>query len=90
MKYIKTNKEILAKQPVEPYNLLAFSGIHVINKKILRYKSTDKEFSIIGTYLDAVKNDEIILSYQPDIYWKDVGTIEKLREAEKYLNNDWV
>ena len=86
LKYIKTNKEIIAKQPIEPYRLLAFSGIHVINKKILKYKSTDKEFSIIGTYLDAVKNNEIILSYQPDIYWKDVGTIEKLREAEVYLN----
>ena len=87
LKYIKANKEIIAKQPVELYNLLAFSGIHVINKKIIKYKSTDKEFSIIGTYLDAAKNNEIILSYQPDIYWKDVGTIEKLREAEKFISS---
>ena len=87
LKYIKANKEIIGKQPVEPYNLLAFSGIHVINKKILKYKNTDKEFSIIGTYLDAVKNNENILSYQPDVYWKDVGTIEKLREAEIFISS---
>ena len=86
LKYIKSNKEIIAKQPIEPYRILAFSGIHVINKKILKYKSTEKEFSIITTYLDAVKNNENILSYLPDIYWKDVGTIEKLKEAERYLN----
>ncbi|MDA3884743.1 MAG: sugar phosphate nucleotidyltransferase [Candidatus Delongbacteria bacterium] len=87
LKYVKTGKEIITKQPVEPYKLLAFSGIHVINKNIYKYKSTEKEFSIISTYLDAVKNSESILSYHPDIYWKDVGTIKKLREAEKYLTS---
>ena len=87
LKYIKDNKEIIAKQPVEPFKLLAFSGIHVINKNILKYKSTENEFSIISTYLEAVKNNESILSYQPDIYWKDVGTIEKLREAEKFISS---
>lgn len=85
LKYIKNDKEIIAKQPVEPSSILAFCGIHVINKNILKYKSSDKEFSIISTYLDATRNNESIVSYQPDIYWKDVGTIEKLREAEKYL-----
>ena len=87
LKYIKANREIIAKQPVEPFKLLAFSGIHVINKNILKYKSTDNEFSIINTYLDAVKNNERILSYQPNIYWKDVGTIEKLREAEIFISS---
>ena len=86
LKYKKNNKEIVAKQPVEPFKILAFCGIHVINKNILKYKSTDNEFSIISTYLDAVSNNENILSYQPDIYWKDVGTIEKLREAERFIS----
>ena len=87
LKYIKKNKEIIVKEPVRQSKILAFCGIHLINKKILKYKSTENEFSIIGTYLDAVKNGERILSYQPDIYWKDIGTIEKLKEAEKYLTS---
>ncbi|NOR46218.1 MAG: NTP transferase domain-containing protein [Candidatus Delongbacteria bacterium] len=87
LKYIKANKEILAKQPIEPFRLLAFCGIHVINKSILKYKSTDNEFSIISTYLDAVKSSENILSYQPDIYWEDVGTIEKLKKAEIFISS---
>ncbi|MCK4981069.1 MAG: NTP transferase domain-containing protein, partial [Candidatus Delongbacteria bacterium] len=67
LKYINENKEIIAKQPVKPFKILAFCGIHVINKNIYKYKSTDNEFSIISTYLDAVKNNENILSYQPNI-----------------------
>lgn len=86
LKYIKKNNEIIARQPVEPSKILAFCGIHVINRKISEYRSSVNEFSIIKTYLDAVRKGEIILSYQPDIYWKDVGTIEKLRESEEYLN----
>ncbi|MBN2790486.1 MAG: NTP transferase domain-containing protein [Candidatus Delongbacteria bacterium] len=86
LKYIKKNSEIIAREPLLPFRILAFCGIHVINKRIKEYKSAENEFSIIKTYLEAAKNNENILSYEREFYWKDVGTFEKLKEAEDYLN----
>lgn len=65
--------------------LLAFCGIQVINYEVNNQYSNTGFFSIIDTYLGLIEKQKKILSYKlkDNIYWKDVGTIEDLKEAEQ-------
>ncbi len=65
--------------------LLAFCGIQVISYEINNQYSNTGFFSIIETYLELIEKQKNILSYKlkDDIYWKDVGTVKDLKEAEK-------
>ena len=81
----KTN-EIIKTHEDENLNPLAFSGIQVISPEIFKYLTQEGAFSITGTYLELSKN-HTISGFQHDAdYWFDLGTIEKLEIAEKYLN----
>jgi N-acetyl-alpha-D-muramate 1-phosphate uridylyltransferase len=75
----------VVREPVEPSSLMAFCGIHTVNKRIIRYQENKTEYSIIDVYLNAVSGGEKITAFKPDIHWFDIGTIEKLRQAESFL-----
>ena len=66
---------------------LAFSGIHVIEPALLKPRAPeimDLVFPIRDTYLDLASRGYIIQSVDVSAYeWHDIGTPERLREAEK-------
>ena len=82
LNYVKKGEKTVVLEPAEPSSVLAFCGIHALNKRIAEFERPEKFYSIIRTYLDAVKAGEKIVAYRPDIRWIDVGTTEKLSEAE--------
>lgn len=83
---VKKGIKKIVKQPVGGSELLAFCGIHAVNKKkIEKYKQSSTEYSIIDVYLNAVSEGNLIKAYRPEIKWFDLGTPEKLKEAEEYL-----
>lgn len=85
---VKKGINKIVKQPEGESELLAFCGIHAVNKKkIERYRQSLAEYSIIDVYLNAVSDGNIIKAFRPDIKWFDLGTAEKLKEAEEYLKN---
>jgi len=67
-----------------PLSTLAFSGIHVISPRIFALMPEENVFSIIDCYLQLAARGERILAFRADeYYWRDLGTPENLREAEK-------
>jgi NDP-sugar pyrophosphorylase family protein len=76
--------EIVRPSPrLEP---LAFSGIHVISPRLLPMLPEDGVFSIITSYLRLAARDEKIQAFRTDkYYWRDLGRIEDLQQAEQDL-----
>ena len=65
---------------------LAFSGIHVISPRLLGNMTETGVFSIIATYLRLAGHDEKIMAFRADeYYWRDLGKLEDLRQAEQDL-----
>lgn len=66
---------------------LAFSGIHVISPRLLPLLSEDGIFSIVTSYLRLAGYNEKILGFRADeYYWRDLGRIEDLQQAEQDLS----
>ena len=85
-KNTKTGDEIISRK-TETKNLLAFSGIHIINTRIFDLIPATGKFSIIQSYL-SLSADNLIVGWENnDSYWFDVGTPEKLQDVEKYLQS---
>jgi NDP-sugar pyrophosphorylase family protein len=65
---------------------LAFSGIHMILPRLLTNITEQGAFSIIATYLRLAGQGEKILAFRADeYYWRDLGKLDDLRQAEKDL-----
>jgi mannose-1-phosphate guanylyltransferase len=62
---------------------LAFSGIHMISPRLLTDMTEEGVFSIIATYLRLAGQGEKILAFRADeYYWRDLGKLDDLRQAE--------
>jgi NDP-sugar pyrophosphorylase family protein len=70
----------------ENLKALAFSGIHMISPRLLSKTTETGVFSIIATYLRLAGQGEKILAFRADeYYWRDLGKVEDLHQAEKDL-----
>ncbi len=68
----------------EQLQALAFSGIHVISPRIFGMIEEKGAFSIIAAYLRLAAQGEKILAFRSDkYYWRDLGRLENLKQAEK-------
>jgi len=75
---VKEQKTELAR-PSPQLHELAFSGIHVIEPRLLERMSEDGAFSIIGSYLRLAGEGEKIIAYRADgDYWCDLGKPESV------------
>lgn len=67
---------------------LAFSGIHVISPEIFSRMTEKGVFSIVATYLRLAGERAKILGFRADqYYWRDVGKLESIRQAEEDLRS---
>jgi mannose-1-phosphate guanylyltransferase len=65
---------------------LAFSGIHMISPRLLTNMTEEGAFSIIATYLRLAGQGEKILAFPAnEYYWRDLGKLDDLRQAEQDL-----
>jgi mannose-1-phosphate guanylyltransferase len=63
---------------------LAFTGIHVISPRLLGLMTEHGVFSIVNTYLRLTAQGELIQGYRADeFYWRDLGKMDSLVQAEK-------
>ncbi len=61
---------------------LAFSGIHVVSRRLLSMLTEDGVFSIIDAYLRLSAQGEKILAFRADeYYWRDLGRPSDLSQA---------
>jgi NDP-sugar pyrophosphorylase family protein len=65
------------------FEMRAFSGIHVISPRLLTMLSEGSAFSIVASYLRLAGEGERVIAFPADEYsWRDLGTVESVREAE--------
>jgi len=73
-------------RPSSQLQPLAFSGVHVISPHFLNMLTEDGVFSIIDSYLRLASKGEKILAFRADdFYWRDLGRLADLEQAEKDL-----
>lgn len=85
-RFEKEQRTEIARQ-VEPVLPLAFCGIHVISPRLFEIMTEEGVFSIIQTYVRLVAQDEKVVAFRADDwYWRDLGTLESLKQAEKDIN----
>jgi mannose-1-phosphate guanylyltransferase len=72
----------------EPFQPLAFAGIHVLSPRLLGMITEEGAFSIIQTYLRLAANGEKILGFPADdYYWRDLGKPESVQQAAEDIRN---
>jgi NDP-sugar pyrophosphorylase family protein len=65
---------------------LAFCGIHVISPRLFAMMLEEGAFSIINSYLQIASRGNKILGFRADeYYWRDVGRLDNLVQAERDL-----
>jgi mannose-1-phosphate guanylyltransferase len=75
-------------RPSDKLQAFAFTGIHVISPRLLPMMSEAGAFSIVATYLRVAAPGEKILAFRADeYYWRDLGKLDDLRQAEQDLAN---
>jgi len=61
---------------------LAFCGVHVISPGLLPLLKEEGAFSITDAYLGLAAQGERIMAFRADeYYWRDVGSLARLRQA---------
>ncbi|MFP4449077.1 MAG: NDP-sugar synthase [Bacteroidales bacterium] len=75
------------KMPVKitKFDRFAFSGIHVLDPYVFQFFPGKKKFSIIDFYLNLIKSHRIYGFIDHNSYWFDIGTIEKLQQADDFF-----
>ncbi len=78
-------------RPAQQARKLAFTGIHVISPRIFSLLTEDGIFSIIPAYLRLAAQGEKIMAFSADeYYWRDLGTPESVKQAEKDIEEKLV
>ena len=73
-------------RPSRQAKALAFSGIHIVSPRLLGKLTGEGAFSIIDSYLRLAGKGERICSFRADeYYWRDVGRLADLQQAEQDL-----
>jgi mannose-1-phosphate guanylyltransferase len=68
---------------------LAFCGIHVISPTLRSMLTEEGPFSIVDAYLRLAAMGERIQPFRADqYYWRDLGRLESIRQAEQDLHQN--
>ncbi len=72
----------------QPYQVLAFSGIHIISPRLFPMLTEEGIFSIIPSYLRLAAQGQKILAFRADqYYWRDLGRPADLTQAAHDLES---
>lgn len=76
--------EVIQVMPSNHKEQLGFCGIHLLEPHILNKMGEIRPFSIINTYLELAKTENVFgYKIAEEDKWFDLGTIDKLYEAER-------
>ena len=82
----RTNQEPEIVRAAEKTQELAFSGVHVISRRMLDRITEDGVFSIVDSYLRLAREEENICAFRADeYYWRDLGRVESVEAAEREM-----
>jgi len=82
---VKTNEYKWVNEKQEQYYEIAYSGIYVASPGYPKQIKDSGSFSIIPQWLQIAKRHVIKANMQNEGLWFDLGSIDKIREAEKAI-----
>jgi len=62
---------------------LMFTGIHIIEPKVLEYIPAGQFYSIIDAYIEMLRQDKLIAGYLMNGYWNDIGVLDRYKKANQ-------
>ena len=74
--------------PIQQLTAWAFAGLHVINTAFIKSWALTGKFSIIDLYLNQCAQHLIIGIDAANHYWWDIGTPQKLKNAQLFFENN--
>ncbi|MFZ9660644.1 MAG: nucleotidyltransferase family protein [Chitinophagaceae bacterium] len=81
-KNMQTGEERISRSNCS-YKPVAFSGIHIIKPEFISHLSQEEKFSIIDSYLDTAKNEDIFIYQHDGDIVVDVGKPDSIEVAER-------
>jgi len=75
-------QKVVTRTPSGSLTPFAFCGVHVVSGEILKHLQNEKKFSIIKEYLRWAPTHTIQYQSTDDSLWADLGTVEKIQNAE--------
>jgi NDP-sugar pyrophosphorylase family protein len=82
----KKDQEPEVVRAAEKMQELAFSGVHVISRRMLERITEDGVFSIVDSYLRLAREQENICAFRADeYYWRDLGRVESVAAVEREM-----
>lgn len=69
--------------PCEDDQILAFSGIHVLDGEFFKHVSESGKFNIIDAYLRLAAAQKIMAFKHDAGIWYDLGSVDRIREFER-------
>lgn len=73
-------------EPTQNYNSFAYNGIYLVRPDFAEKIPFTGRFSIIDAWLEIAKTERIIGFEDTSDFWFDLGTQEKIKQAENYFN----
>ncbi len=84
---VKENKKIIPFKNSGRLTRYSFMGIQIICPEIFNHFPEKEIFSIIDLYLNIIKKGGMITGLNAgEAFWYDLGTMERIREAEALLH----
>ncbi|MDU9048077.1 MAG: sugar phosphate nucleotidyltransferase [Candidatus Electrothrix sp. Rat3] len=83
-----SSKEVIRKikkEGVEEQTLLAFTGIHIVNRDVLEAIPQECFFHIIDLYRELAKEGKIGFSRIDGSFWQDMGTPDDYLDLHRHL-----
>ena len=82
----KTNEKKISRQKATPFQQFAFCGIQILEPAIFDFFPQENKFSLVNFYIQVSRQDTIKGLLTNSKYFYDLGSIEKLNEAEKFIS----
>jgi NDP-sugar pyrophosphorylase family protein len=82
----KSGDEIIAR-PADMAHALPFSTLHIVDPAIFSHMQETGAFSIVDVYLRLAATQKIFGYIDDQSYWMDIGTIEKLEQANNAIDD---
>ncbi len=81
----KTSGETKFRMPVKNTVEFGFTGVYAISRKAFEFFPQENKFDIIDFFLNPDFDFPVIGYRDASEYWFDLGSTEKIKEAEKYF-----
>jgi len=86
----KTKQFKWVDKPQKDFTPLAYSGIYLVEPVFVQHLPMTGRFSIIDAWLKMAGNHKIAAYHDISDSWFDLGTKEKIIEAEKHLKSNYI